>query len=70
MAQLQHSRPSGEYNSVFLTCLILIALDIKYHNLMKEHPWAEHLASLPKRGVGPQLSASAINHEEPMSCLQ
>ena len=34
-----------------------------YCSLTKERPWAEHLTSLPKRGVGTLLSVSAINHE-------
>ena len=42
-----------------------------YHSLMKKGPWAEHLASLPKRGVGALSTVSAFNHERaPMSCLQ
>ena len=37
---------------------------------VKELSWAEHLTSLPKRGVGALLSVSAFNHERaPMSCL-
>ena len=38
---------------------------------MKEHPWVEHLACLPKRGMGALLIVSALYHERaPMSCLQ
>ena len=39
-----------------------------YRSLAKERPWAEHLISLSKRGVGTLLSVSAVNHERaPMS---
>ena len=42
-----------------------------YHSLVKEHPLAEHLTSLLKRGVGTLSSVSAFNHKRvPMSCLQ
>ena len=34
-----------------------------YHILAKECPWAEHLTSLPKRGVGALSSVSGFNHE-------
>ena len=38
---------------------------------MKEHKWAEYLASLPKREVSALSSVSAFNHERaPMSCLK
>ena len=30
----------------------------KYRSLAKEHPWVEHLTSLPKRGVGALLYVS------------
>ena len=37
----------------------------------KRAPWAEHLTSLPKRGVGALSTVSAFNHERvPTSCLQ
>ena len=36
---------------------------LEYCSLMKEHPWAEHLTSLSKRGAGALLSVSAFNHE-------
>ena len=36
---------------------------ISYRSLAKEHPWAEHLTSLPKRGVGTPLSISISNNE-------
>ena len=43
----------------------------KYRSLAKKGPWAEHLTSLPKRGVGTLSTVSAFNHERaPMSCLQ
>ena len=32
-----------------------------YHNVAKEHPWAEHLTSLSKRGVG-ALSKECLCH--------
>ena len=35
-----------------------------YCNLAKECPQAEHLTSLPKRGVGNLLSVSTFNHKE------
>ena len=42
-----------------------------YHSLPKKGPWAEHLTSLPKRGVGALSTVSAFNHERaPTSCLQ
>ena len=34
-----------------------------YFSLMKEYPWAEHLTSPSKRGVGALLSVSAFNHK-------
>ena len=34
-----------------------------YCSLTKEHPWVEHLTSLPKRGVDPLLSVFTFNHE-------
>ena len=40
-------------------------------SLTKEHPWAEFLTNLPRRGVGTLPSVSEFNHERvPMSCLQ
>ena len=33
-----------------------------YRSLTKERPWEEHLASLPKRGVGTFSCVSAFNH--------
>ena len=42
-----------------------------YRSLPKKGPWAEHLTSLPKRGVGALSTVSAFNHERvPTSCLQ
>ena len=42
-----------------------------YRSLAKECPWAEHLTSLPRKGVGALSSVSTFNHEGvPMSCLQ
>ena len=42
-----------------------------YCSLPKKGPWAEHLTSLPKRGVGALLTVSTFNHERvPTSCLQ
>ena len=42
-----------------------------YRSLAKKGPWAEHLASLPKRGVGTLSTVSTFNHERaPTSCLQ
>ena len=35
-----------------------------YCSFVKEHPWAEHLTSMPKRGVGALLNATTFNHEE------
>ena len=44
---------------------------LEYRSLVKEHPWPEHLTSLPKRGAGALLSVSAFNHKRvSMSCLQ
>ena len=34
-----------------------------HRSLANEHPWAEHLTSLPKHGVGTLLSVSTFNHE-------
>lgn len=44
----------------------------QYRSLAKECPWAEHLISLLKRGVGALSSVSTFNNYErvPMSCLQ
>ena len=34
-----------------------------YHSLVKEHPWAEHLTSLPKKRVGAlSVCVSACKH--------
>ena len=42
-----------------------------YHSLRKERPWAEHLTSSSKRGMGALLSVAACDHERvPTSCLQ
>ena len=38
-----------------------------YHSLPKERPWAEHLTSLPKRGVGALSTVSAFNQEKSYS---
>ena len=39
-------------------------------NPREKGPWAEHLRSLPKRGVGTLLSVSTFNHERAStSCL-
>ena len=55
-------RPGNDY--------ILYCMN-NYRSLPKEHPWAEHLTSLPKRGVGTLSTISAFDHERaPMSCLQ
>ena len=35
-----------------------------YNSLTRECPWAEHLTSLPKRGVGALLSVSAFTTKE------
>ena len=35
-----------------------------YHSFMKERPWAEHLTSLPKRGMG-ALSMHLTMKEHP-----
>ena len=44
---------------------------VYYPSLLKKGPWAEHLTSLPKRGVGALSTVSTFNHERaPMSCLQ
>ena len=47
-------------------------LDLHMHrSLAKERPWAEHLTSLPKNGVGAFLIVFALNHKRAsMSCLQ
>ena len=50
--------------------------ELYYRSLAKEHPWAEHLTSLPKGeggvgGGGGLASVSKFNHERArMSCLQ
>ena len=50
---------------VFAACQVLL-----YHSLTKKYPWAEHLISLPKRGVGALSSVSTFNHKRAsMSCL-
>ena len=42
-----------------------------YRSLAKKGPWAQHLTSLPKSGVGALSTGSAFNHERvPTSCLQ
>ena len=42
-----------------------------YRSLTKKGPWAEHLTSLPKRGVGDLSTVSTFNHKRaPTSCLQ
>ena len=38
--------------SLFLYHKMCLAIDFVYRSLMKEHPWADHLTSLPKKGVG------------------
>ena len=38
--------------SLFLYHKMCLAIDFVYHSLAKEHPLADHLTSLPKRGVG------------------
>ena len=44
---------------------------LKYRSLSKKGPWAEHLTSLPNRGVGALSTVSAFNHERALtSCLQ
>ena len=44
---------------------------MEYCSLVKECPWAEHLTSLSKRGMGALLIISAFNHKRvPMSCSQ
>ena len=44
---------------------------LNYRSLPKKGPLAEHLTSLPKRGVGALLTVSAFNHKRvPTSCLQ
>ena len=37
---------------------VLVNIDV-YCSLMKEHPWAEHLTSPPKRGVLVDVLSSA-----------
>ena len=52
-------------------CIVYTSFVCTYHSLAKECPWAEHLSSPSKRGVGALLSVSASNHERAsMSCLQ
>ena len=34
-----------------------------FRSLAKKGPWAEHLTSLPKRGVGALSTVSAFNYE-------
>ena len=34
-----------------------------YCSLVKEHPWAEHLTSMPKRGMGALLNATTFSHK-------
>ena len=34
--------------------------EMQYCSLPKDRPWAEHLTSMPKRGVGALLSVSAF----------
>ena len=59
---LDNFSPNPWHHTVF-ECL--------YRSLPKERPWAEHLTSLPKRGVGALSTVSAFNHERaPTSCLQ
>ena len=42
-----------------------------YRSLAKKGPWAEHLTSQPKKGVGALSTVSAFNHERAStSCLQ
>ena len=42
-----------------------------YRSLAKKGPWAEHLTSLPRRGMGALSTVSAFNHERvPTTCLQ
>ena len=52
-------------------CIPVLYHVLLYRSLAKERPWAEHLTSPSKRGVGVLLNVSAFNHERaPMSCLQ
>ena len=36
---------------------------LHYRSLTKKGPWAEHLTSLPKRGLGAPLTVFVFNHE-------
>ena len=38
-----------------------------YRSLSKERPWAEHLTSLPKRGVGTVSNISTFNYERALT---
>ena len=57
-----------------LPCLpylaMVLGLSELYCSLAKEHPWAEHLTSLPKIGWGGHsFECSALNQER-VPCLQ
>ena len=58
-------------NMAVLSSLVFWKYISMYRSLAKKGPWAEHLTSLPKRGVGTLSTVSALNHERvPTSCLQ
>ena len=58
------------WTSLFQHCTDDLMFNL-YHSLSIEHPWAEHLTSLPKRWVIALSTVSAFNQERaPTSCLQ
>ena len=57
--------------SIYLTIKLFIWEFVPYRSLPKECPWAKHLTSLPKKGVGTLSTVSDFNNKKaPTSCLQ
>ena len=56
---------------VYISTKISMPIELYMRCLAKEHLWAAHLTSLPKRGVITLSSVSTFNYERvPTSCLQ
>ena len=59
------------YRDIVLLLINTVVTCDQYCSLPKKGPLAEHLTSLPKRGVGALSTVPAFNHERaPTSCLQ
>ena len=71
-SMLNHSQRGGMWRQPFVNRVALCKYSVYYHySLAKQHAWAEHHTSLPKRGVCTLLNVSALNHKKAlMSCLK